>query len=432
MTIFGLTTQSGAQSLSQSPYSIYGIGDQPLSTLTTHLGMGNTQLALINPSLINAQNPATFAQTTKPLFNFDLKSETLVLDNGASSQSNNLVYLRNLSFAFPLLIKEDRKRNAGLSFGLLPRSHMGYEVLTEDETGLGPTDYSFSGDGGINEMYLGFGFELIRDSGSVNILSIGARGQYVFGSFEQNKYTVFEPSVNASNLGRESQTEISSADANIGVFYSRKLYLNNDQMDGVISFGAYFKPAMRLNASQKDQAFTFENEVNDLSTIDTLTNNASDIRITSPASYGLGVSYMLNNQWMLGSDFSFTQWSALEVDGVNSNLNDATLLTFGAEYTPDYEAKKNPLKYMHYRAGFSFQQTRLNISGAQPLRYGINLGLGIPLLASRSKSVFNIGFEYARREAASVAVAEEYFNLQFGVSIAPSIIDGWFNRRKYD
>jgi len=435
--LVSITLNAVGQSNSQSPFSIYGIGDAQLSPASTYMGTGHAQIAMLSTVSINPLNPATFSQIARPVFNFDLRAETLVLDNATSNQSNTLVSISNLTFAFPLLVRAKRKRNAGISFGLLPRTQSGYETLTQETIpDLGAVDYLFTGDGGLNEMYLGLGYDIIRDSGAVNTLSLGVRGQYVFGNIERNRYTIFSPTVRASNVSRENQIEVSDGDFQLGVTYLRKLYVNREDETGFFSAGAYFQPSSNLSASERDYVYTYTGDVTnpnqDIGVIDTVLNEDSGSEVVYPSSFGLGLGLSLNNRWNFGLDLASTSWSELSIGGVNADLNNSSRISFGTEFVPDITAYKRFFEVMRYRAGFSLQQTRLDVNGGQPLRYGINLGLGIPLFASRSTSMFNVAFEYARRDGGNIQVSETYFNFQFGVSITPNVYDKWFNKRKYD
>lgn len=422
-----------AQTNSQSPFSIYGIGDEPMSSTTTHAAMGHTQIATVSTVVINPLNPASMAQIARPVFNFDLRTENLVLDNSLTSQSNTLTSIHNITFAFPILIKQNRKRNAGMSFGLVPRTQSGYEAFTQtNDPDLGEVNYTFRGDGGLNEMYLGLGFDLIRDSGQVNTLSLGIKGEYVFGNIQRNRYTTFEATANASNLARETEIEISDADFVAGITYMRRLYLKDKDRTGHFSVGAYYQPSSALNGSERNYAYSFVGESTNPSIIDTASSVTKSASILYPSSFGLGFGLSLDNKWTFGLDLSSKSWSELEVEGANQQLNNSSRLSFGTEFIPDHTAYKRLFEVMRYRAGFSFQQSRLNIAGTQPYRYGINVGLGVPLFASRSTSILNVAFEYARREGSSVPVTESYFNFQVGVSITPNVYDKWFNKRKYD
>ena len=74
-------------------------------------------IALINPTSINPQNPASYTDVNRPAFNFDLKDEILTLSNNSSSSSSNSFAIQNFSFAFPIINDYKKfKRASGLEF----------------------------------------------------------------------------------------------------------------------------------------------------------------------------------------------------------------------------------------------------------------------------------------------------------------------------
>jgi hypothetical protein len=427
-----------AQTNTLSPYSIYGLGDSPYAGLTAQAGVSHTNIAMLNVQNINVSNPANLAYITRPTFNFDFRSELLALSTSGTTQGNNLFSIENFSFAFPLINDLRRKRRAAISFGLKPYSRMGYDVVSYDQVpDFGLVEYRFLGEGGLNSAFFGGAFDVYADSGRVNTLTIGAIGSYVFGSLYRNRITMVDSTtfLNGSNLFREEQNEISSFDARIGLLYARKVKWNSGtekEASGSVSVGGFFQPQVSLSTSTNTIAYTFFNTFTAPSLIDTIAYRTSSAPTIAPASFGLGLGMTYDGRFTLGLDLSSTQWSVLEIDGVNSGLNDEYRASAGLEYVPDPTSYKQLRKIIRYRAGLSLERTRLNVDGIQPNRLGISAGLGIPVIASRSTSMLNLGIEYARRGANALPVVEHYFNVHIGMTLTPSQFDRWFAKRKYD
>ncbi|NQV51717.1 MAG: hypothetical protein HQ500_00960 [Flavobacteriales bacterium] len=433
-----LAAISIAQTNTLSPYSIYGIGDTPYSPLTAQAGMAHTNLAILSTYNINLTNPANVAFVSRPTFNFDFRNELLSLSSNGATQTNNLFSIENFSFAFPLINNPKRKRRAAFGFGLKPYSRQGYDVVAyEQHPEFGVVEYRFVGEGGINSAFFGAGFDLLADSGRVNTLTIGAVGSYVFGSIFRNRMTLVDSSsiLAGSNLYREEQNEISAGDMRAGILYTRRLdFQKNDgtKANGSFSVGGYFQPSFALNTNSQSFAFTFDGNADAPHLIDTLDYGRSTNPTIAPASFGIGIGMTYDNRINAGIDVTTTQWSALEIDGVNAGLNDDLRFSGGIEYTPDPTSYKQMSKIIRYRAGLSYEQTRLNVNGIQPSRIGISGGLGIPVIASRSSSMLNIGIEYARRGSGGLPVTENYLNFHIGLTITPNQFDRWFAKRKYD
>jgi hypothetical protein len=425
-----------AQYNTLSPYSIYGLGDEPNSSLASMAAVSHTGIAMLSTLNINGVNPATQTFVSRPTFNLDLRNEFLLLNAGGQQQANSLFSIENISLAFPVINSPKKKRNATVSFGLRPYSRQGYEVISREEVeGLGLVEYQFVGEGGVNDAFLTGSYDIIADSGKINTLSIGVTGSYVFGYFDRNRITVVDSNVVATNLYREDRNEVSAFDIKFGALYTRKLTFKDQKGDdvfGSFSVGGFFKPSMTLNGSARQTAYTFVNNPTNPVVVDTIQTSSGGSPITTPSQFGLGIGFTYDNRWNVGLDLISRRWSELEINGANANLNDAFRASLGVEYTPDPTAFKQLLRIVRYRAGFSFEQTRLNVNGTQPNQIGLSAGLGIPVIATRSTSMVNIGTEYVVRGGAGLPVAENFFNLYVGFAFTPNQYDRWFAKRKYD
>lgn len=445
---FAITSLGFAQTNTFSPYSIYGLGEPSRSTTTAMASMGHASIALINPTSINPLNPASYTDVNRPAFNFDFKDEILTLSNNTSSSSSNSFAIQNFSFAFPIINDYKKfKRRAGLSFGLTPFSNMGYNLYSiENIPDLGDVEYRFFGEGGINALHVGTGFDILANEKRTNVLSAGVNGNYMFGTLSKNRVTQFSSSAAASNLYRESNAEISDIDWNAGIRFAhidtitRKTMLADssyryDESIALFSIGAVIRPGTDLTTFSERLEYSFSDSFTSPNIIDTLLASNSRGVTSTPLYFGIGFSANFDNKWTLSADVGQTMWSKLEIDGVNAGLNDARRLSLGAELIPEYDTKSMSayMRVIRYRAGFNFEQTMLNIAGSQPLRYGISFGLGLPLrIASGSTSMFNVGAEVAQRRTPGLNLSENFFNIHAGFTITPNRYDQWFAKRKFD
>lgn len=431
-----------------SPYSIYGLGEPTRSSTTVLSSMGHVNAAIHDATIINPINPASYTDLTRPAFSFDLKNELLSLNANSSTQTSNSFSIQNFSFAFPIINDfKKHKRRMGVSFGLTPLTNMGYNLYdAETIPDLGQVEYRFFGDGGINSLHGGTGFDLYANEKRTNIVSLGGNLNYVFGSLSQSRATEIERSAGATNLFRQTTQEISSVDWNAGLRAShidtivRNVRINDSTLIEertlvLMSAGAYIRPGANLNTFTQTLEYTYTDSFNNPNIIDTLLSKNSNGITNSPVALGIGLSLNLGNKWLIASDYSRTMWSQLVIDGKNANLNDAQRVSVGAQYIPEFD-KRGKGKYMRivrYRAGISMEQTMLKVNNEQPVRYGMTFGLGLPLTsASSSNSIFNIGAEVARRQTPGTSLTENYFNIHAGFTITPHKYDQWFAKRKYD
>ena len=459
LLLIAFSTSSFAQIGTLSPYSIYGLGDDYASTLTAQSSMGHTGIAVLSPSNVNTINPATLSQINRMSFNFDVKNEMLTLNNGSGVQSNNIAGINNISLAFPLVNKYNSKRDAALAFGIKPLTSQGYDIeTTETISGLGEASYRFIGNGGLTDAFLGLSYDLLSSTktndkrsytiNKADVLSLGLTGSYILGTLDKSRITQINQDAQSTAVYRTKNLVMSDVSFKAGALYTHALTKSEKVIDkisqdttihkkviGHFSVGAFYTPSTGIGTRKTENNFTFVGDYNDPFVLDTLLFNNGRTTTQMPASYGLGTSLSLNNKITLALDFVRTEWSNLTIDGVNEELNDATRLSFGTEFIPDYNSsgKGSGFKRVRYRGGLSAEQTRLNVDGEQAMRYGINFGIGVPLVTTRSTSVFNFGVEFANRGNTNIGISENYVNLFLGFTFTPNMTyDFWFLKRKYD
>ena len=114
--------------------------------------MGGISYGLSSPYFVNPANPATYTSFDTLSFVFDIGaygSQTELVTTNLS-QTANFASLAYLKFGFPVT------RWWRSSFGLLPYSNTGYQMLDkQEEENIGSVTRNYQGSGGINQFYLG-------------------------------------------------------------------------------------------------------------------------------------------------------------------------------------------------------------------------------------------------------------------------------------
>ena len=94
---------------------------------------------------------------------------------------------------------------------------------------------------------------------------------------------------------------------------------------------------------------------------------------------------------------------------------------------------KSIFKKAVYRLGFHYGNTPIQIDSMQLKDFGMNLGVSVPLISSRSLSMMNMGIGLGKMGSTNNGLIQEnYFKIFFGFSMGPSNYDKWFRKRKYD
>ena len=159
-------------------------------------------------------------------------------------------------------------------------------------------------------------------------------------------------------------------------------------------------------------------------------------------SANIGRNKQDKNVWALGIQYNIYNWDLYKevFEDVNVNINNLgqmSELILGGRITPslDFSSKnKNTFQKSTYSFGFRYGNSFININDEQLTNYGMNFGISIPLISSRSLSMINLAAEYGKLGKQENGLIEEnYFKVAIGLSLAPDTrYDRWFKKRKYD
>lgn len=88
--------------------------------------MGGVSLGYTNPSTINVNNPASYSYDSITVMEIGVNSEALFSKQNDISTSGLNADLNALAMAFPVV-----KNKLGISFGIIPFSSTGYNIISE-------------------------------------------------------------------------------------------------------------------------------------------------------------------------------------------------------------------------------------------------------------------------------------------------------------
>ena len=117
-----------AQSNTNTPYSLFGLGVENKTATGGLTGLGNTGIAQANPFEINLFNPASLSSILPKsfLYEFGLNGTYSTLQTNSVSESSTNGNISHLAIAFPI------KQGWGMSIGLLPYTKTGYNIDVEN------------------------------------------------------------------------------------------------------------------------------------------------------------------------------------------------------------------------------------------------------------------------------------------------------------
>ncbi len=206
--------------------------------------MGGAYVALkpdsLRPIFINAGNPAAYSLIKLTCLEV---GGTFVNSTFTGNNSSLNKWATNFAYGalgFPI------RNNGGACVGIMPYSSVGYDLKsTVAEDGIGSVDYLYSGSGGLNKVFAGYGIMpfqnklvkfrtkylytkvdtlryrtyRIREFGSklLSDLSIGFNANYIFGSMEQTARVVYPSSIFFNNTYRERSLNLGDFTGNFGL-----------------------------------------------------------------------------------------------------------------------------------------------------------------------------------------------------------------------
>lgn len=413
---------SFAQEGTSSPYSFYGIGDVRFRGTIENRSMAG--LSVLPDSIhINLQNPAMYSSLKLTSFAVGGTFSANRLKTNAKEEKAQRTTLDYLAIAIPL-------KKVGLGFGLIPYSSVGYNirnsVLTNGNNDR--TDNFYNGSGGLNKVFFGFGYQIAKN------FSFGADVQYNFGKidtrslstrFTRNADNVYEQ-VQYSTRESNSSTA-SGVNFNTGLSYSTKLYKNISLYSSVT-----YTP---------EATITFNNErfIAIVQSVDGVAEaivgdeekiNVADTKLKLPSKFTFGAGIGDVRKWIIGSEVTFQGSSNFgnrfnDIDNVT--FENATKISVGGYYIPNYKSFSNYFERVVYRGGFRFENTGLVINDQAIEDAAVTLGLGLPLRGAFSN--VNVGFELGNRGTQKGGlVREHYMNFSVGLSLN----DRWFQKRQYN
>jgi len=414
-----------SQSITNSPYSRFGIGDIDRNGFNNSKAMGGLSTGLRVNNQINYMNPAAISAQDTMSFIFDIGISGISKDMksaSASAEYTDFVF-DHLAFSFPI------KKWWFASLGITPYSKIGYNIQQTEE--YAPIDtvnlhYDYYGNGGINQVFLSNSFVLFEN------LAIGFNLNYLFGSIEQYNQTYLDTKSSYATVVADN-ISVNKLTYDIGAQYYNKI---NDKLFYVL--GLSYSSKTKFNSTKKSTVLMTENfSFYDINIIDYLAHFASkydtisysvnnNYNIEVPARYSVGFSGGIKNKLIVGFDYSYQDWSNIKSLNINDNFGADESFNFGLEYIPNKFTFKNYFKKINYRAGMYLNNSYLKLNNERIKNYGITFGLGFPIANQRTS--LNFSCSIGKRGMTNNGLIEENYT-SFGINL--TLYDFWFIKRKF-
>ena len=417
--------------ISYSPYSLFGFGDLIRPGTTYNATMGGIGIGDRNVRYINIVNPAAITARELKSFMVDFGLEnrnTLYQGNAAISVSptasgvmrsaSNTFNMHHLAVSFPIAKK------GAFKLGVMPYSVVNYDFKASETSDqlvseLGDIAYTSTGRGGVYKGFLGAGVTLF------NRLSLGADVNYYFGKIERHNAATFSYASSYRTISAGWDDNVSCFGAKAGLQYSQPL---THALSAVI--GVTYDFRTKLRGSETRFAIAETSSVSDTA----IFNNYSLENYRTPGEIGAGLSFRYADQWMVGFDYTYADWSGIDFGGypgVDFTTGAAQNFRAGFELTPNrYDVRSgfgHFLRRITYRGGVYHERSYIHLNGSPVAATGVTLGFGIPVF--RYYNSINFGIDAGQRGTLkNNQIRERYFLF----TISFNLHDIWFIKPLYN
>ena len=436
--LIGLMGLMGSPAKAQNgfnvPFSQFGIGSSELPfNLPMVTRMGGTMYTMAGNNFVNPFNPASYGSIEMESFVFDMgvgvQLSTLRDNNERLFDADgNLGYLL---MAMPLT------KWWKLSAGLMPYSTVDYEsvALQNDPTYNGTVKTIYSGTGGVNEVFLGSAFNVLKGKGKIPNIQVGFNVNYLTGKIDRSiAYTFLgNDTTFFLNSSRYKKTSVSNLTFDLGVQVRQPL---GEKL--VLTVGAVYKPYLDMKVHDMAMIYTYVGD-NLLDTVFPAAGEDPEFKsqLERPQTIGVGVSLEVAKMWRMAFDATFAGWQGMKyTEGQEPSIMGGSALrytpcnryAFGVERMGNMDATS-------YWGRISWSLGAHLTQGVLALNIGGNLhelgeqgvGAGATLPMRKGKSLLTLSIGYSSLGERDVL---QHNTLTFGIGV--SSCERWFFKRKYN
>ena len=344
-----------SQNTTNSPTSMFGLGELSTGEGGQYSGLGGAGIALQSYNFLNTANPASLTDIEGQRFLIDagVMGAYKVYTQTGTSNHSLVGNLNNLSIGCRIT-----PRWYGAVF-MAPVSSVGYAItLDQDITGTGSSTVSslFEGEGGLSKMGISTAYRLFKG------FSVGANLSYVTGTIKQTE--------TQGSISVEESSYKHAFYADFGLQYKFSLSRNKYLVAGAV----YLAQDNTLSVSS-----TSGNE--------SIDESQSHVRQCLPQFVGAGLAYN-SPRWTLTAEYKYTDWSRMKSSQSNVRFENQHRLSAGTAYTAG-NIYRNPVK-LSLGAGVS--NSYIVIQKKKATNYYVSAGSNFTLY---NGNVLSLGVKYS-------------------------------------
>jgi len=441
-----------AQTLSQSPYGRFALGDQIGTSAPQLNALGGTFTTLTDSNSLNIYQPASLTSIASSgvIFEAGLNGVTMQYQTANSKLNGRTAGFGYFSLGFPLI-----KKSWFAALSLTPITNSGFtlrdSLINQPE---GTVRFGYRGTGGFSS----FGF-----TNSIRLFkgfSIGIQANYIFGKNNFFSEVSFPNDGFIRNSRITNSFQLSDIALNTGILYQinfkkpkdklkierdstgktiREIKISRDSLQ--LQLGATFAPATTINGNYSflSQSFFGSGEfASDF--IDTalyINQQRGNVKMPMRASAGFTLKNCYNSL-LFAADVQYTDWNSFKIFDRADSVHSSTRFSGGLQWLPRPEqknsAKTSYLKRIRYRLGGYYSTGAIKVNGASVPEMGLTVGFGLPIVLrtygnKSATSLLNFAIIAGQRGQKNTnPLVEKFVRLSIGFSLN----DKWFNKYRYD
>jgi len=408
-----------AQSIGNSPYGAYGIGDVKYDNTVDISSMGGISTAYIWDfnNNFNFRNPA--ANTNLELTT--LKVEGTNENNYYRSDFNNIksdkhsTYLSNISIAFPI------SRKVKFGMGFQPYSSKSYDIVKsqalQDSQVTQVTN--FHGEGSLSTVQAALSYQINPE------FALGLRSNFYFGKL----YDIEESAFTGAELisGYSNSYRVSAFNFTLGTTYQKKLE-NNHKLTVGATYTIGNSGTLKNTYTNSTYYYLLGETKGGEIIIDQQVNYDKKFL---PQEASLGLGYGKDTKWFLSAQLDYKKGESINFLGSPIFYQDSYRYSVGGWYLPNYNNFRSYFSRVIYRYGAYYEKGGLQLNGTNINKYAITAGVTLPFEKStinRMNSI-DLGIELGKRGTLdNNLIRQNFINLRIGINFA----DKWFAKRLYN
>lgn len=409
---------SFAQSIGNSPYAAYGIGDVKYDNTVDISAMGGISTAYINDlnNKFNFKNPAANANLDLTSFSIEGTNENnfYTSDFQDTKSTKHSTYLSNISIAFPL----SKKVKFGL--GYQPYSSKAYNILTSQKLADGSSQFNrFFGKGSLSTVQAALGYNIS------NSFAIGLRTNYYFGKLYDTEELAYS---NAELVnGFETSNKIQSFNFTAGTTYQKKF--DNDRK---LTAGATYTFGTTGNMTTRYKNSTYYYANADTHVYENIIEEkTSEQKNLLPQEFSLGLGFGHEAKWFASGQVDYKKGETVQFLGQPLQYNDSYKISAGGWLLPNYNNFRNYFSRVIYRFGGYYEKGNLHLRGNDINEFALTAGATFPFANTNINRMSSIdfGLEVGKRGTSlNNLINQTFVNVKIGLNFA----DKWFIKRQYD